>query len=363
MTSKGGVDVPALKFDQPNKSYKGRGRGRNRAQNMKRLATIRNATNRGDKGAPRADLSADEDGGRGPLTRAASLQNLGNGLRKRPPVKPPRVKVLSKPYFIATVSIIQVILMIWELISGGGFLPFSENPFLGPGPETYIIFGGKWVPSIINNGEWWRFVTAIFLHSGLIHIAFNLLSQIKVGFDLERVHGTYRLFPIYIISGVFGNLVSAIFLPKSVTVGASGSIFGFFGVLLVDLIKNWKKLPRPGRSLGILIVSIIISFAFGLMPGVDNWAHAAGFVMGLLSGIVFLPSMHIGKFNIRRRIFQVLISLPLMLGLLIGVFYVFYKGVPDNFCPGCAVVTCLPVFPACRAGTIVTAPSSAPASR
>jgi membrane associated rhomboid family serine protease len=355
-----GPVVPALKLDaQNNPSYKGRGRGRNRNQNLRRLATMRANSAREDAGRPQIDLGVEDDGGRGPLTRAASLQDLTK-LRKRPPVKPPRVKVLSKPYFIATVSIIQVILMIWELIAGGGFLPFSENPFLGPGPETYIIFGGKWVPSIINNQEWWRFVTAIFLHSGLAHIAFNLLSQIKVGFDLERVHGTYRLFPIYIISGIYGNLVSAIFLPKSVTVGASGSIFGFFGVLLVDLIKNWKKLPSPRKSLLILVVSIVISFAFGLMPGVDNWAHGAGFVMGLLSGVVFLPSMHIGKFNMRRRILQVLISLPLMLALLGGTFYVFYRGVPADFCPWCTAVTCLPVFPACRAGVTTPTPSSAP---
>jgi len=63
------------------------------------------------------------------------------------------------------------------------------------------------------------------------------MSQITMGVKLERVHGTFRVMPIYIISGLVGNLMSAFFLPQAATVGASGAIFGMFGVLLVDLIK------------------------------------------------------------------------------------------------------------------------------
>jgi len=180
----------------------------------------------------------------------------GKNLKKKPPKDRPSIKMASRPYFIATVSIINVILydftpairlnftnlnslrfrMIWELIVGGGFLSFEENPFFGPSSATLIMFGAKWVDSI-KQGEWWRFFTAMYLHSGLVHVAFNLMSQLAMGFKLERVHGTFRLMPIYIISGVFGNLISAFFLPQASTVGASGAIFGLYGVLVVDLLK------------------------------------------------------------------------------------------------------------------------------
>lgn len=261
----------------------------------------------------------------------------------------PEVRLRSVPYFIITVSIINVMLMIWSVVLGGGFAPPSQNPMLGPDLQTLVEMGGKWVPSILYHGEWWRLFTATYLHGGFIHLLLNLLVQVKVGSDLEREHGTYRIFPIYILSGLSGNLLSALFLPSQVTVGASGAIYGFLGVLIVDLIKNWKKLRSPCKTYIFLCIGNVISLAIGLLPGIDNFAHIGGFVMGIISGVVFLPSMNFGSWSLKTRLIQVCIALPLMVGVFVGMFIPLYHGLDGSeVCGWCKYFNCLPVFDSCR---------------
>jgi len=223
------------------------------------------------------------------LLRKEDLIDL-NSLEKKNPKR-----VLHIPYFTIGITITEFILLIYSIIANGGFEPFSENPFIGAASETLIYIGGKWAPYILDRGEWWRLFVPIFLHSGIIHFTLNALIQLQVGIKLERQHSTFRIVPIYIISGFFGNILSCIFLPKTVSVGASGAIFGFFGILLVDLIKHWKKIKNPVTNLIIFIVSMVISIGLGLLPLIDNFQHIGGFIMGIVSGVVFLPSIHIGK--------------------------------------------------------------------
>jgi len=172
----------------------------------------------------------------------------------------------------------------------------------------------------------------------------NALIQLQVGIKLERQHSTFRIVPIYIISGFFGNILSCIFLPKTVSVGASGAIFGFFGILLVDLIKHWKKIKNPVTNLIIFIVSMVISIGLGLLPLIDNFQHIGGFIMGIVSGVVFLPSIHIGKKNVKSRILQVAIAAPIMIFLITILLIVFYSRTPPDWCPVCYVLNCLPLF-------------------
>jgi membrane associated rhomboid family serine protease len=258
---------------------------------------------------------------------------------------PPIALQKSVPYFIIIVSVVEVALMVWEIVINGGFAPPAQNPMFGPSADTLLVVGAEYDEYILNRGEWWRFITAIFLHAGLIHIGFNLLAQIPVGIKLERIHGTFRIFVIYMLSGVFGNILSAIFLPYIVSLGASGAIFGFFGVLLVDLIKNWKRVPKPKRTLGILIGAIVFSFLLGLLPGINNFAHFGGFIMGILSSIVFIPAMHIGEFNKKKRALQVGLVLPIIIILFVGLLIVVYMApIESQWCPWCKYLSCLPVF-------------------
>ncbi|KYR01878.1 beta-lactamase family protein [Tieghemostelium lacteum] len=331
---------------------KGRGRGRGRgAQNNNNAGSYHQMT----------DASQTDDGGGIPM------QNLGKTTEKVP--SRGRVSTLGRgvsslslkdehkmgpppeqhyPYFILLISFIDVVLLVWEIIYNKGFEPWKLNPWFGPGVSTLLDVGAKYSPLMLQ-GEWWRFFSPIFLHVGIFHLLMNLVTQIRVGMQLERAYGAHRIIPIYLLCGVMGNLCSAVMLPLSIQVGASGAIFGFLGVLLADLVRNWGSLARPYLNCCSLVFTIIISFAVGLfLPGVDNYAHLGGFVMGILTGWIFLPNLTPKK-AVGRRLCLILIAIPLTVAIFVTLFVVFYKRIDSaEWCPNCSNFTCLKFLSWCK---------------
>lgn len=96
-----------------------------------------------------------------------------------------------KPYFIMTCTIIDVVLIVWEIILNGGFEPWSVNPWFGPSTNVLLNCGAKYSPDILA-GEWWRFISPMFLHVGLGHLLMNMLMQVRVGVSLEKSYGAHR---------------------------------------------------------------------------------------------------------------------------------------------------------------------------
>lgn len=119
-----------------------------------------------------------------------------------------------------------------------------------------------------------RLVLPIFLHGGVVHIIVNMLTHLRLGVDLEKALGTLRYVLLYMASGIYGFVLSAM-LSQNLTAstGCSGALFGLIGYMFVDVIVNWKVLPNPKRDLFSLLVSTIISLVLGLLPGLDNFAH------------------------------------------------------------------------------------------
>jgi hypothetical protein len=178
-----------------------------------------------------------------------------------------------------------------------------------------------------------------------VHIVLNLLTQLAIGWGLEKNYGFYRIAPIYFISGLVGNLFSTVFVPCGISVGASGALFGYIGVLFVDLIQNWKSLRNPWCNLATLVVTAVISFALGLMPYLDNWVHIGGFISGILASVILLPNLYfVTKCCKRAKIISIIICAPLLLALIVGGFILIYKAVPSNrWCNWCRYISCLPV--------------------
>ena len=136
---------------------------------------------------------------------------------------------------------------------------------------------------IIATHQWWRLVTACFLHGGLIHIGFNLMVLMDFGPPLEELYGPGKYLFFYILTGVFGYLISA--LLGHFSIGASGAILGLVGLLLAVATKRGGTHMRELRSR--LIGWIIFLFVLGfMMRGIDNSAHLGGLAMGYVLGKV-----------------------------------------------------------------------------
>ncbi|KAI2621032.1 rhomboid family-domain-containing protein [Xylaria nigripes] len=149
--------------------------------------------------------------------------------------------------------------------------------------------------------QWWRFITPMFLHAGFIHIGFNLLLQLTMGRDIENAIGSIRFFLVYISAGIFGFVLGGNFAAPGISsTGASGALFGIIALTLLDLLYSWSERRHPGRELFFIILEILISFVLGLLPGLDNFSHIGGFLVGLCLGICVLHSPNF----LRRRIGQ-----------------------------------------------------------
>jgi len=132
--------------------------------------------------------------------------------------------------------------------------------------------------------QWFRLVTAMFLHGGLIHIGFNMMVLMDIGPVVEEVYGSARYLFLYTITGVTGFLLSAVTGHNSV--GASGAILGMVGVMIAITTKRGGATMQALRSR--LVSWVVTIFVFGfLLRGVDNWAHFGGLAAGFGLGKLF----------------------------------------------------------------------------
>ncbi|KAG0200606.1 hypothetical protein BGX28_006357 [Mortierella sp. GBA30] len=293
-----------------------------------------------------------------------------------------------RPWFVWLVSTVQIAVLVFEFVKGYQRTnqivqtnPF--NPMIGPGTGTIIAVGARFVPCmrdtyltnltiqcpdnatqactlsdicgftpIASTGQppnqWFRFITPIFLHGGIVHLLFNLLFQLRTGADLERDMGWWRFGIIYMTSGIVGFIFGGNFAPLlSPSMGASGAIFGLIGCLVLDLIQNWRLVVRPCWELSKLSIMILVSFAFGLLPFLDNFAHIGGFFAGILTGLVFMPVVYFSERDKFIKLGLRFVALPLVVLIIVLGLTNFYKGA--NNCSWCKYLSCLPVNGWCDA--------------
>ncbi|KAL2212152.1 rhomboid-domain-containing protein [Sarocladium strictum] len=259
------------------------------------------------------------------------------------------------PWVVYALTVIQVAVFIGEIVRNG-ILTGSPimikpqfNPMIGPSTQVMINMGARYSPCMHNLKEiqgsnievyflcpnatkntdvcplselcgfggipdplfdgnvnqspepnqWYRFIIPVFMHAGLIHIGFNMLLQMTLGKEMEMAIGPIRFFLVYISAGIFGNIMGGNYAaPGIASTGASGAIFGIIALTLLDLIYSWKERRNPMKDLMFILLDIVISFGLGLLPGLDNFAHIGGFLMGLALGVCVLHSPN----SLRRRI-------------------------------------------------------------
>lgn len=145
------------------------------------------------------------------------------------------------------------------------------------GARTLVEFGAKYAP-LIGMGQWWRLVTAGFLHGGLLHILMNSWVLFDLGAQVEDIYGASRMWVIYLVSSVFGFYVSAVWNPVAPSVGASAALFGLIGAMIAMGVKH--KGAMGGAIRGLYVRWAIYGLLFSLLPGIDMAAHIGGIAAG-----------------------------------------------------------------------------------
>jgi rhomboid protease GluP len=147
-----------------------------------------------------------------------------------------------------------------------------------------LRLGGGLGSLAIHDGEWWRLVTSIFLHGGLLHFGFNSFVLLQLGPLVEETYGTEKFWVIYLWSGIAGNLASQLAQQRVPVVGASGAIVGLIGLLLAYGIRRGGVIGGNIRS--VMTRYAIYILVFSLLPGISLLSHAGGFAGGFLLGLV-----------------------------------------------------------------------------
>ncbi|XP_069012109.1 inactive rhomboid protein 1 isoform X1 [Embiotoca jacksoni] len=186
-----------------------------------------------------------------------------------------------------------------------------------------------------------RLWLSLFLHAGILHCLVSVLFQMTVLRDIEKLAGWLRISIIYMLSGITGNLASAIFLPYRAEVGPAGSQFGILACLFVELFQSWQILERPWRAFTKLLAISVFFFSFGLLPWIDNFAHICGFVSGFFLSFAFLPYISFGRSDMYRKRLQICVFLLVFIGLLAALAVLFY--VYPVKCDWCEYLTCIPI--------------------
>jgi len=148
-----------------------------------------------------------------------------------------------------------------------------------------LAWGANFGPAT-QDGQWWRLLTAMFLHFGIVHLALNMWALWDVGRLVERLYGRTRFLLLYLTSGVVGNLLSLVLQGnQAVSGGASGAIFSLYGALLVFLWRERRQVDRREFKwlFGAASVFTVVTLVIGqVVPGIDNAAHTGGLLAGAL---------------------------------------------------------------------------------
>lgn len=150
--------------------------------------------------------------------------------------------------------------------------------------EVLRGFGAKQNELIADHHQYWRLITSIFIHIGFIHLFLNNYALWIIGQEIEQIYGSARFVVLYLVTGVVGSVGSYVFNPEATSAGASGAIFGLFGVMATFALKYRKEIPKTlSREIMRRVLPIIaINLAFGFsVKIVDNAAHIGGLLAGI----------------------------------------------------------------------------------
>lgn len=187
--------------------------------------------------------------------------------------------LLYGTWFLVVVNVVVFLVMIFKFES---FISFHTRDML--------ISGANFRP-MVEKGEWWRLFTCLFLHGGFMHLFFNMYGLLFAGLFLEPMLGRVRFLLFYLLAGLVSSVSSIWWYEATVSVGASGAIFGLYGIFLTLLLTN--LFPKDFRNAVLLNTALYVglNLIMGLAGGIDNAAHIGGLLCGALIGLLLYPGL------------------------------------------------------------------------
>ncbi len=186
-------------------------------------------------------------------------------------------------YFITPILVdLNIAIFILMVISGANFFM--------PGVQSLIYWGAN-VRMLTLDGQWWRIVTCCFIHIGIFHLLLNMYALLYIGLLLEPQLGRRRFAAAYLLTGITASLASLYWHTNSASAGASGAIFGMYGVFLALLTTNLIEKTRRAALLTSIGIFVGYNLLFGASGVVDNAAHIGGLIGGIVIGYLYYPGL------------------------------------------------------------------------
>ncbi len=222
-----------------------------------------------------------------------------------------------KGYFFTPLLLnINILVFILMILNGGNiFLPESEQ---------LIQWGANYKPVTLD-GEWWRLFTSCFIHIGVIHLLMNMYALLYIGLLLEPLLGSKRFIIAYILSGLAASITSTWWHDLVISAGASGAIFGMYGVFLAMLSTNLIEKTERKALLASIGIFVAYNLMYGMKEGIDNAAHIGGLLSGLLIGYSFYPSFKKSDSPVLKYSVMGIAS-----GLILSASFIIYLNLPND---------------------------------
>lgn len=210
-------------------------------------------------------------------------------LQRKPRLRSQRADILSifrlAPGYLATPLLLNINLLVFF------FMAISGVGILEPASRDLIQWGANLRGLSFGDGQWWRIITSFFLHIGIVHLLMNMYALLLIGAQLEGRLGTGRFLLAYMLSGIGASLTSLVLHDFGISAGASGAIFGMYGVFLALLTGGVVEKRNRKQLLASILFFVVYNLLGGLQPGIDNAAHIGGLITGLALGYLFLPAV------------------------------------------------------------------------
>jgi membrane associated rhomboid family serine protease len=241
----------------------------------------------------------------------------------------------SPPILMIGSIIIMIGVFVAEYLQAGKFVAMSENPLWGPDESTMLILGAKYGPDI-SSGDWWRIATAIFTQNGAISLVISIFTFWFVR-EVEINSGFFRASILFIVSGLYGYILSCLMIPRALTCGTTPPLMGFLGWLYAYLLFMNKIMNRPIMQFILQTAVTLVLVFLGLTPYVDQWAHVGALIIGFLFALMLLPNLDFGKCSNCVHGFLAFLAFPCFCTLFMICFVMVFRVIdPDtSWCPGC----------------------------